>query len=108
MIGSIGLDVSRAKPSLVWAIIEADSGGVYRSDDAGATWRSSTAITSIRQRAWYYTRIMRRSESTRTSIYALNVSLMKSTDGGKTFTQAQRAARRQPRPVDRVERRHSA
>ena len=38
VLGKIGITVSPAKPSRVWAIIEADSGGVYRSDDAGATW----------------------------------------------------------------------
>ena len=37
MVGKIGVAVSPAKPSRVWALIEHDSGGIYRSDDAGAS-----------------------------------------------------------------------
>jgi photosystem II stability/assembly factor-like uncharacterized protein len=85
VLGRIGLEVSRAKPSLVWALIEADSGGLYRSDDAGATWRFVNGDHRIRERAWYYMRIMADPVDTNL-IYAPNVSLMKSTDGGKHFT----------------------
>jgi photosystem II stability/assembly factor-like uncharacterized protein len=85
VLGRIGVEVSRAKPSLVWALIEADSGGLYRSDDAGATWRFVNGDHRIRERAWYYTRIMADPVDTNL-IYAPNVSLMKSTDGGKHFT----------------------
>jgi photosystem II stability/assembly factor-like uncharacterized protein len=84
VLGRIGVEVSRAKPSLVWALIEADSGGLYRSDDAGATWRFVNGDHRIRERAWYYTRIMADPVDTNL-IYAPNVSLMKSTDGGKHF-----------------------
>ena len=38
-IGKIGLSISPARPSRVYAIIEAADGGVYRSDDSGATWQ---------------------------------------------------------------------
>src|SRR5207302_1731114 len=46
--GNIGIAVSPAKPARVWALIEADSGGVYRSDDSGSTWkwRRRSSITS--------------------------------------------------------------
>src|SRR3989442_963658 len=37
--GNIGIAVSPAKPGRVWALIEADSGGGYRSDDSGSTWK---------------------------------------------------------------------
>ena len=37
IIGNIGISVSPANPRRVYAQIEADSGGVYRSDDAGDT-----------------------------------------------------------------------
>ena len=85
VLGRIGVEVSRAKPSLVWALIEADSGGLYRSDDAGATWRFVNGDHRIRERAWYYTRVMADPVDTNL-IYAPNVSLMKSVDGGKHFT----------------------
>src|SRR5205814_7012523 len=37
--GDIGISVSGANSNRVYAIIEAKEGGVYRSDDAGATWQ---------------------------------------------------------------------
>ena len=55
--GIIGVTVSPVNPDRVWAIIENENGGVYRSDDAGATWELLNSDRSLRQRAWYYTRI---------------------------------------------------
>ncbi|MEO5579535.1 MAG: glycosyl hydrolase [Gemmatimonadaceae bacterium] len=83
-LGKIGITVSPANPKRLWALIEADSGGVYRSNDAGATWTKTNSDRSLRQRAWYYTRIYADPKDTST-VYALNVALHKSTDGGKTF-----------------------
>ena len=85
ILGRMGIDVSRAKPSLVWAVIEADSGGLYRSDDAGATWRLVNSDHRLRERAWYYMHVMADPKDTNI-VYSPNVSLMKSADGGKTFT----------------------
>src|SRR3989475_2750608 len=50
LLGNIGLAISPAKPSRVWALIEADQGGVYRSDDGGATSRYGNAERKLRQR----------------------------------------------------------
>jgi photosystem II stability/assembly factor-like uncharacterized protein len=70
----------------VWTIIEAEDGGVFRSDDAGKTWARTSDNRNLRQRAWYYTRIYADTASADT-VYVLNVGFHKSTDGGKTFTQ---------------------
>jgi len=83
-LGMIGLAVSPARPSLVFALVEADSGGLYRSDDAGATWKWINPDHRIRERAWYYMRVWADPKDTNT-VYAANTSLLKSTDGGKTF-----------------------
>ena len=87
VIGKVGLTVSPVKPSRVWAIIEADSGGVYRSDDAGATWTYINRDRKLRQRAWYYSNITADPKDTNV-IYALNVGFYRSRDGGKTFREA--------------------
>ena len=82
--GNIGIAISPAKPSRVWALIEADSGGVYRSDDAGATWQFLNGDRNLRQRAWYYTKIFADPKDTNV-ILGANVGGYISHDGGKTF-----------------------
>ena len=84
LLGNMGLSVSAAKPNRVFAIIEADSGGVFRSDDGGATWTRTNGDRSLRQRAWYYTKIHADPQDTNV-VYVNNVNFNKSTDGGKTF-----------------------
>src|SRR6478672_8280495 len=84
VLGNIGLTVSAAKPNRLWALIEADSGGVFRSDDGGATWTKTNSERTLRQRAWYYTRIYADTKDTNT-VYALNTGMYRSTNGGKTF-----------------------
>ncbi len=82
--GNIGITVSGGSSNRIWANIEADSGGVFRSDDGGATWQRTNNDRNLRQRAWYYTKIHADSKDTNV-VYVNNVSFMKSTDGGKTF-----------------------
>lgn len=85
LTGKIGLSVSPVNPDRVYAIIEAEpAGGVYRSDDAGATWTRTNSENKLRQRAWYYTHIRADPEEEHV-VYALNTSLYRSVDGGRTF-----------------------
>lgn len=82
--GIIGVTVSPVDPDRVWAILENDEGGVYRSDDAGKTWERTNSDRSLRQRAWYYTRIYADTEDVN-RVYVMNVAYHVSTDGGRTF-----------------------
>jgi len=85
-LGIIGVTVSPANSNRVWAIVEnKDKGGVYRSDDGGATWTQINSERKLRQRAWYYSRIYADTEDVNT-VYVLNVRYHKSTDGGKSFS----------------------
>ena len=70
--GIIGIAVSPVKKDRVWAIIEADKGGVFRSDDGGETWRKTNSSRALRQRAWYYTRIYADTQD-EDRVYVLNV-----------------------------------
>jgi len=85
LMGKIGIAVSPAKPDRVWALVENDSGGVFRSDDGGATWQRTNSERSLRQRAWYYSRLFADPADSNV-VYALNVGFFRSRDGGKTFT----------------------
>ncbi len=83
-LGIIGVTVSPANPDRVWAMVEAKEGGVFRSDDAGKTWKRLNQDRSLRQRAWYYSRIYADPQDEEI-VYVLNVRYHKSKDGGKTF-----------------------
>ncbi len=82
--GIIGVAVSPVNPDRVWAIMENDNGGVYRSDDAGETWKLMNSDRSLRQRAWYYTRIYADTEDAN-KVYVMNVAYHVSNDGGVSF-----------------------
>ena len=84
VIGNIGLTVSAANPDRVWAIIEAEEGGVFRSDDAGKTWKKMNDQRKLRQRAWYYGRIFADPKDV-DKVYATNVGFFRSDDGGKSW-----------------------
>jgi photosystem II stability/assembly factor-like uncharacterized protein len=85
MLGKIGLSVSGADSSRVYAQIEAEDGGFFLSDDAGATWKNVTDRRDLRQRAFYYTRVYA-DPKVKDTVYVLNVNFHKSTDAGKTWT----------------------
>ena len=86
-VGKIGVTVSPADPNRVWAIVEAEDGGVYRSDDAGMTWQHVNEERKLRQRAFYYSRIYA-DPLDKNTVYCLNVGFFKSTDGGVKFNKA--------------------
>ena len=82
--GKVGVSVSGADASRVYAIIEAADGGVFLSNDAGATWTRVNEDRRLRQRAFYYTRIYADPKA-RDTVYILNTGLYRSTDAGKTL-----------------------
>ena len=86
LMGNTGVSVSPVDPDRVYAMIEAVHGGVFRSDDAGRTWRRCNGDAGIRDRGWYYTRIYADPQQ-RDTVYVLANSIVKSTDGGTTFSE---------------------
>jgi photosystem II stability/assembly factor-like uncharacterized protein len=86
VIGKIGVTVSGADSNRVYAIVENENGGVFSSDDAGATWAKVSEDRALRQRAFYYSRIYADPKA-KDTIYVLNVGFHKSIDGGKTYRQ---------------------
>ncbi len=84
LVGRIGVAVTAADPNRVYALIENDDGGLFRSNDAGATWELVNSDRSIRQRAFYYTHLFADHKDADV-VYVQNTSFFRSTDGGKTI-----------------------
>jgi photosystem II stability/assembly factor-like uncharacterized protein len=84
--GRIGIAIAPAMSNRVWALIDAEPGkkGIYRSDDAGQTWRHLTDDAELTMRPWYYHHIFADSKDPNL-LYVLNVGAWKSTDGGEKF-----------------------
>ncbi len=86
LVGKIGVSVSPVNSNRVFAIVEnAKGGGLFRSEDGGDTWERVSADRNLRQRAWYYSKVIA-DTGNEDVVYVLNVGFWKSTDGGKTFS----------------------
>jgi photosystem II stability/assembly factor-like uncharacterized protein len=83
--GIAGVSVSASNPDNVYAIVEAEEGGVFRSRDGGETWSRVNEERKLRQRAWYYTRIYA-DPVNEDRVYVVNVRFWRSDDGGRSWT----------------------
>ena len=86
MVGKIAVDVSASNPDRVYALIEAEheKGGLWRSDNGGKSWSLINGHRVLHTRAWYYIHIAA-DPLDEDTVYVLNVPLLKSVDGGKTW-----------------------
>jgi photosystem II stability/assembly factor-like uncharacterized protein len=85
-LGRIGVDVAAGtKGRRVYALIDAPrASGLYASDDGGDNWKLVSTDPRISSRAWYFSEV-RVDPRNPDLVYVSNVSLYRSTDGGKTF-----------------------
>ncbi len=70
-------------------------GEVYRSDDAGASWRKTNTSPVGGQPGYYYGQV-RIDPKDDQKVYVLGVPVFRSTDGGKTFTPGEGRGRNAP------------
>jgi photosystem II stability/assembly factor-like uncharacterized protein len=87
VLGRIGLAIAPGKPSVVYAVFEAETSGLYRSEDGGLTWALASddpdhfgAVT----RAWYGQNLTV-DPANENRLYFGTTELKVSEDGGRTF-----------------------
>lgn len=87
-VGRIGVSVSGSMPSRVYAYVETspqDSlGGIYRSENAGTSWKRVNGDQDFMVRPWYYG-LLTADPQDPNVVYVLNLSTYRSIDGGHTF-----------------------
>jgi photosystem II stability/assembly factor-like uncharacterized protein len=81
VLGKIGLTVAPSEPSRVYAIVDAKAGGLYRSDDAGATWQLVNADHRLWERGWYFCHVAVDPKESNV-VYVSDTSVYRSTDAG--------------------------
>ncbi len=84
-LGRIGIGVAPSDRNRVYAIVDAKEGGLYRSDDAGASWTRASSDQRIWGRGWYFCRVAVDPRNPNT-LYVSNTSLYRSKDGGRSWT----------------------
>jgi photosystem II stability/assembly factor-like uncharacterized protein len=84
MTGRVGLAIAPSNPQRVYALIESKDGILWRSDDAGATWKLMSKDTLVNQRPFYFSHV-RVDPSNADHVYGVSEALSESKDGGKTF-----------------------
>ncbi len=102
-VGKIGIAVSPSNPKRLWAVVD-DSGsavpagfravaagggakpggGVYISDDAGASWKLVNAENRLWGRGWYFEAVTV-DPTNPDRAYVMNTGTFMTTDAGKTF-----------------------
>lgn len=86
LTGKISVSVAPATPNRVYALIEAPGtqAGLYRSDDAGASWQQTSSENGLIRRPFYYTYVDAHPTNPDV-VWVNNEGFYKSVDGGKTF-----------------------
>src|SRR5580700_2626607 len=106
-VGKIGIGVSPSNPRRLWAVVDdvgagvapalrlaaeasgnpapKPPGGVYLSDDAGATWKLVNAETRLWGRGWYFESVTVDPDNP-DKAYVINTATYVTTDAGKTWS----------------------
>ena len=95
-VGRIGLDVSYKSPDTVYAVLDNFNtrptgtgkigGEVYRTDDAGVSWRkTSAAADDVSRKAGYSFNQLRVDPANADHIFVTGSNMIDSEDGGKTW-----------------------
>lgn len=81
--GKVGVAIAPSNSQRIYALIENDKGGLFRSDDGGESWSLINGDRLLRQRAWYYSTITVHPANADTAFFP-QVPMLKTIDGGKS------------------------
>jgi photosystem II stability/assembly factor-like uncharacterized protein len=87
ILGRVSISISPVRSGIVYALIEAEKTGLYRSGDKGITWNLMCQSEAINDRPFYFSFLALDPVDTNI-VYKPGFNLFKSTDGGKTFGSA--------------------
>jgi len=87
-LGKMAISVCRSNSDKVYALIESETndrkGGLFVSNNAGASWSRISTDPRLTQRAWYYIETFADPNDENT-VYVLSAPALRSIDGGKTW-----------------------
>ncbi len=86
-LGRIGFGIARSNSNIIYATVDANAvtGGLYRSDDAGESWRKLSGDQRLWGRGSDFAEV-RPHPTNPDIVFVGNTASYKSTDGGKTWT----------------------
>jgi len=83
-LGKIGLTISKNKPNIVYALVEAKKNELLRSEDGGYNWKTVNSEPNVNPRPFYFGRVMVNPVN-ENLVYRIQFNLDASEDGGKSF-----------------------
>jgi len=81
--GRVGVRVAASEPNRIYVLIEAEEGGLFRSDDGGTKWTRINPSRGLQQRAWYYTTLTIDPQN-EDVVWFPQVGMLKTEDGGRS------------------------
>jgi photosystem II stability/assembly factor-like uncharacterized protein len=84
-LGRIAVAVAPSHPATVYATVESEKTALYRSDDAGATWRRLDSSFNITVRPFYFSHLAV-DPTNPERVYKPGFTLSISEDGGRSFS----------------------
>ncbi len=83
--GRIALAVAPSKPNVVYAMIESKQSALYRSDDAGKSWKKLDASQFMVWRPFYFANLIVDPKN-ENKVFKVDLVLLVSVDGGRSFS----------------------
>ncbi|MCU1331797.1 MAG: glycosyl hydrolase, repeat [Candidatus Angelobacter sp.] len=83
--GRIAVAVAPSKPNVVYAMVESKQSALYRSDDAGKSWKKLDASQFMVWRPFYFANLIVDPKN-ENKVFKVDLLLLLSVDGGRSFS----------------------